>query len=60
MIHHEFRKGQKVFIILKNGIKLLDKYINKTSQFLELENYKIKWNNIRSTTIWRNNEKIIK
>lgn len=28
-IHTEFRKGQKIFIILRSGEKLVEKYIEK-------------------------------
>lgn len=54
MVHHEFRKGQKVLVILKNNNKIIDKYYGKTSKYLKLENQNIKWKNIRSSTIYNN------
>ena len=54
MLHHEFRKGQKVLVILKNNNKIVDKYYGKTSKYLKLENQNIEWKNIRSSTIYNN------
>ena len=54
MIHHEFRKGQKVLVILKNNNKIIDKYYGKTSKYLKLESQNIEWKNIRSSTIYNN------
>lgn len=54
MVHHEFRKGQKVLVILKNNNKIIDKYYGKTSKYLKLENQSIEWKNIRSSTIYNN------
>ena len=55
MVHHEFRKGQKVLVILKNNNnKIIDKYYGKTSKYLKLENQNIEWKNIRSSTIYNN------
>ena len=55
MLHHEFRKGQKIFIITTQpgNNKIFDKYVEATSKYLILENNKIEWKNIRSSTIWR-------
>lgn len=54
MVHHNFKKGQKVLVILRNGIQIIDKYLGETSKFLQLENNSIEWKNIRSSTIYRN------
>lgn len=54
MVHHEFRKGQKVLVIKRDGSQIVDKYYGKTSKFLKLENNNIEWKNIRSSTIYRN------
>lgn len=54
MVHHEFRKGQKVLVILKNGEQIVDKYKESKGQFLKLENNDIRWENIRSSTIYNN------
>lgn len=51
MIHHGFKKGKKVFVKLKTGETIIDKFVDPTSQTLILENNKIKWSNIRCTTI---------
>lgn len=54
MVHHNFRKGQKVYCILKNGAIIIGKYIKSTGHYLELDNYKILWKDIRSSTIYKN------
>lgn len=54
MVHHEFRKGQKVLVILRNGKQVIDKYSGATSKFLKLENNLVEWKNIRSSTIYKN------
>lgn len=51
MIHHGFKKGKKVFVKLKDGTQIIDKFIDSTSQHLILQEHKIKWSNIRCTTI---------
>ena len=53
-VHHEFRKGQKVLVILRNSNQIIDKYIGEKSQYLILEKHKIKWKDIRSSTIYKN------
>ena len=47
MVHHNFRKGQKVYCILKNGAIIIGKYIKSTGHYLELDNYKILWKDTR-------------
>lgn len=54
MVHHEFRKGQKILVILRDGSQIIDKYIGVKSQYLILEKHKIQWRDIRSSTIYRN------
>lgn len=54
MIHHEFRKGQKVLVIKRDGSQLVDKYNGGTAKFLKLEHNNIEWKNIRSSTIYKN------
>lgn len=56
MIHHGFKKGKRVFIKLNNGNKIIDKFVDSTSQYLILENNKIKWSDIKCTTINKNKE----
>lgn len=41
MIHHGFKKGKKALIILKNGEKIIDKFKDSNSQYIELEKHKI-------------------
>lgn len=38
MVHHNFKKGQKVYCILRNGSVVIDKYVKSTGHFLEFEN----------------------
>lgn len=56
MIHHGFKKGKRVYVTLKDGSTIIDKFVDSTSQFLILENNKIKWKDIRCTTINKNRE----
>ena len=51
MIHHEFKKGKRVFVKLKDDTYIIDKFVDSTSQTLILENHKIKWSDIKCTTI---------
>lgn len=57
MVHHNFKKGQKVYCILRNGSVVIDKYVKSTGHFLELENNKISWSELRSSTIYRKDNK---
>ena len=41
MIHHGFKKGKRVLLILKSGEKIIDKFVDSNS-------------NIRATTINKN------
>lgn len=54
MIHHGFKKGKKVLVILDSGKHVVGKFKESTSNYIELENKKIKWSNIRSSTIYKN------
>lgn len=54
MIHHGFKKGKKVFVILRNGEKIIDKFKDSNSQYIELETHKIFWKDIQATTINKN------
>ena len=53
MLHHEFRKGQKVFIILKNGQQIIDKFVATKGNYLICENSRYAWKAIRSSTIYK-------
>lgn len=52
-LHHNFRLGQKVFIIMKDGAHFTDKYGGRTSLHLVLKQRVLRWKDIRSVTIWR-------
>lgn len=54
MVHHNFKKGQKVYCIKKDNSVIISKYIKSTAHYLELENIKIPWSEIRSSTIYKN------
>lgn len=60
MVHHNFKKGQKVYCILNDGSVIVDKYKQTLGHYLVLENHKIKWENLRSSTIYKNGETIYK
>ena len=59
MVHHEFRKGQKILVILRDGSKIIDRYDGVTSSFLKLDSHSIKWKDIRSSTIYKNKGEIL-
>ena len=54
MVHHEFRKGQRVLVIKRDVSQIVDKYYGETSQYLKLENHSILWKDILSSTIYKN------
>ena len=54
MIHHGFKKGKKVFAILRNGEEIIDKFKDSNSRYIELEKHKIFWKDIQATTINKN------
>lgn len=58
MIHHGFKKGKRVYVKLNSGVDIVDKFVDSSSQYLILENNKIKWSDIRCTTI--NKQRTIK
>lgn len=59
MVHHNFKKGQKVYCILRDSSVVIDKYCKSTGHYLILDNHKILWKDIRSSTIFRNHIKSI-
>lgn len=53
-IHHDFRKGQKVLVILRNGIRIIDKATgDASSTSLKLEGCNIPYKSIRAVTIYK-------
>lgn len=56
MVHHEFRKGQRVLVIKRDGSQIIDKYHSSKGHYLILENHSINWKDIRSSTIYKNKE----
>ena len=54
MIHHGFKKGKHVLLILKSGEKIIDKFVGSNSNYIILENGKYNWKDIRATTINKN------
>lgn len=53
MIHHGFKKGKRVLVILDTGEHIVGKFKGSSSSGIELENRKIKWSSIRSSTIYK-------
>lgn len=53
MIHHGFKKGKRVLVILNTGEHIVGKFKGSSSSCIELENRKIKWSSIRSSTIYK-------
>lgn len=54
MVHHSFKKGKRVLVILKSGQKIVDKFLDSNSNYIILENGKYNWKDIRATTISKN------
>ena len=54
MIQQGYKKGKKVYKILRNGEKIIDKFKDSNSQYIELEKHKIFWKDIQATTINKN------
>ncbi len=54
MIHHGFKKGKTVLVILKNGEQFTGKFLDSNSKSLVLDNGKYLWSDIRATTINKN------
>ncbi len=54
MIHHGFKKGKRVLLILESGEKIIDKFVDSNSNYIVLENGKYNWKDIRATTINKN------
>ena len=53
MIHYGFPKGARILVIMKDGSKLVDKYVETKHGTLILEKGPIKYEFIRSTTIYK-------
>lgn len=54
MIHTDFKKGTKLFVIRKNGTKFIDKFVEKKRAVIIFKNYnRIKIKDLRSITIYR-------
>ena len=53
MIHYGFPKGARLLVIMKDGSKLVDKYVETKHGTLILEKGPIKYEYIRSTTIYK-------
>lgn len=53
MIHHGFKKGKKVLIILNTGEHIVGKFKDSSSEYIELDGQKLKWRYIRSSTIFK-------
>ena len=53
MLHHGFKKGKRVLVILHTGEKIVGKFKDSTSKYIELEKRTINWSDIRATTIYK-------
>ena len=54
MIHHGFKQGKRVLVILKSGEKFIGKFVSSNSNFLQLDTGRFFWKDIRATTINKN------
>jgi hypothetical protein len=54
MIHTDFKKGVKLFVIRKDGTKFIDKFVEKKRAVIIFKNYdRVKIKDLRSITIYR-------
>ena len=53
MIHHGFKQGKRVLVILNTGEHVVAKFKSSSSNYIKLEDKKIKWSDIRSSTIYK-------
>lgn len=53
MIHHWFRKGKRIAIILKSGELVVGKFTGNYSKGLIIDNKRIPYALIRSSTIYK-------
>jgi len=54
-LHTSTYKGKKVYIVLKNGTKFVDKFVDKKSGYVITEkNGKIKKSTMKTMTIFKN------
>jgi hypothetical protein len=60
MVHHGFKKGKRILVILNTGEKIVGKFKDSTSGYLVLEKRNIRWNEIRSSTIFKDRKENIK
>lgn len=51
--HTEFRKGQRVMVMLKNGGKIVGKYIGKHSKSIELDVGTFSTKSVRQVVIYK-------
>jgi len=53
-MHLDFRKGQKVLVIFNNGQKMVDRFVERKSKALVLEDSgRIALGDIRATSIYK-------
>jgi len=57
MVHHNFKRGTTVFVILKDGSRFTDKYLETKSGRLILAQHTCVITQVRSITIYRPKEK---
>ncbi len=53
MIHHGFKQGKRVLIILHSGEHVVGKFKKSNSNYITLDVGKIRWSDIRSSTIYK-------
>ena len=53
MIHYDFKKGTKLFVITKQKTYHIGRYVETTTSHLVLDNQKILLKNLRSSTIYK-------
>jgi len=51
--HHVASKGTTVMVTKKDGTRVIDKFVERKSKFVKLENHKIAMGEIRSLVIYK-------
>lgn len=55
MIHHGFKPGKRIIVMMRNGDKIVGKYEDHYSKGLIVEGQKLPYSKMRSATIYKIN-----
>ena len=55
MIHHGFRQGKRVIVMMRDGCKIIGKFDKNYSKGLIVDGQRLPYIDMRSATIYKNN-----